>query len=93
MCPNKTETRLQVTWVYGVTKRGCPKSFGFRHDVSGTGHIAESCGQESLDIDINGASIGFLFSHSSDKGFYWNFSMNTARKNLKLAQNFKLVLS
>ena len=40
------------------------------------------------------ASIGFLFSHSSDKGFcFWNFSMNTARKNLKLAQNFKLVLS
>ena len=53
MCPNKTETRLQVTWVYGVTKRGCPKSFGFRHDVGGTGHIAESCGQVSLDIDIN----------------------------------------
>ena len=53
MCPNKTETRLHVTWVYGVTKRGCPKSFGFRHDVGGTGHIAESCGQVSLDIDIN----------------------------------------
>ena len=35
----------------------------------------------------------FLFSHSSDKGFFWNFSMDTARKNLKLAQNFKLALS
>ena len=48
--PSQTETRLQVTWVYGVTKRGCPKSFGFRHDVGGTGHIAESCGQVSIDI-------------------------------------------
>ena len=38
------------------------------------------------------AMAHLFFSHSSDKVFFFNLSVNTTRENLKLAQNFELVL-
>ena len=50
--------------------------------------------KSSVNFDLPWLSvISSTFSHSSDNRFFWNFSANTVRKNMKLSQNFKLILS